>query len=56
MACLVSAFSYYCSPQFEIEMVEVVYEGEVRITPEHNERLLPTTLSYINKILGVNVG
>ena len=39
-------------------MVEVIYEEneEVRITPEQNERIMSTTLQYINKLLGINIG
>lgn len=57
---LVSAFSYYCSDQFTIEEVEVIYEGSNPassnyVTPNISSRNVEIELSYLNSLAGIQV-
>lgn len=54
--CLVSGFAIY-NEKLNIEKVNVVYEGTNKtiVTPIVDERILTTNISYINKVLGIDI-
>lgn len=52
---IVAMFSRYCEQPFTVEPVEIVSEhnGESRITPNFEERVVNTSIKYLNSALGL---
>ncbi|CAI0552933.1 unnamed protein product [Linum tenue] len=53
---MVTAFSLYCRNKYEVEPVEVVYDGgKSLISPELSEYSMEVPLSYISRSIGVSL-
>ncbi|CDR41324.1 CYFA0S07e00716g1_1 [Cyberlindnera fabianii] len=54
---LVAMFSHYCEEQFTVEPVEIIskHNGESRITPQLEPRIMNAEIDYINSCLGLKL-
>ncbi|CUM66906.1 uncharacterized protein PRCAT00004591001 [Priceomyces carsonii] len=54
---MVAMFSVYCKKAFEIEPVKIISEhnGESRVTPNVEPRIMQAEISYINSCLGLKL-
>jgi phenylalanyl-tRNA synthetase beta chain len=54
---IITAFSLYCEKKFEVEQVEIHYEGTDKndITPHMKSHVLTANVDYMNKRAGINI-